>query len=65
MSESTTDRGPTSTTYRCVVGHEIPPADLDRLTDLVMLDAGARVRICREHGAPIAETKLGTGSASG
>lgn len=40
--------------YRCVVGHDISPGKLDRLTVVTNLDEGAEVRICREHGAPIA-----------
>jgi hypothetical protein len=43
--------------YSCVTGHLIPDAELDRLTEVVSLDAGAQVRICREHGAPISLTK--------
>jgi hypothetical protein len=42
------------TTYRCVVGHEIPGPELDELTEVRSLDQGAVVRLCREHGAPIA-----------
>lgn len=45
---------PRELSYRCVVGHEIVPGELDRLTVVTSLDGGAEVRICREHGAPIA-----------
>lgn len=41
-------------TYMCVTGHCIPPRELEVLTEEVELDNGARVRICKEHGAPIA-----------
>ena len=43
-------------TYRCVVGHAVPATALDERTEVVRLDDGAEVRICREHGAPIAMT---------
>lgn len=58
MKDSTAEAsrpGP-ETTYTCVAGHEIPGADLQALTQIETLDAGAEVRLCREHGAPIAET---------
>lgn len=42
------------TTYWCVVGHRVLPQELERVTEEVVLDGAARVRICREHGAPIA-----------
>ncbi|HZS94256.1 MAG TPA: hypothetical protein VFA78_05625 [Chloroflexota bacterium] len=35
-------------------GEEFEPDALDAKTEIVSLDAGAVVRICREHGAPIA-----------
>lgn len=44
------------TTYQCVVGHEIPDAELDSLTEVRSLDQRAVVRLCREHGAPVAVT---------
>lgn len=44
------------TAYHCVTGHEIPRQDLDSLTEVRSLDEGALVRICREHGSPIAIT---------
>lgn len=43
-------------TYRCVVGHVIAAGQLDALTETVSLDGGASVRVCRDHGAPIAMT---------
>jgi hypothetical protein len=45
-------------TYRCAVGHEIPSERIEELTELASLDAGASVRLCREHGAPIVVTVL-------
>ena len=42
--------------YTCTVGHAIDSARLNEDTEIVVLDAGARVRVCREHGAPVAET---------
>jgi hypothetical protein len=53
-----TDKVSTDLTYRCVVGHEIPSDLLEELTEVASLDAGASVRLCREHGAPIAVTVL-------
>jgi hypothetical protein len=45
------------TTYHCVVGHEIPAAELEARTHLWSLDGGAEVRVCAEHGTPIAITQ--------
>jgi hypothetical protein len=45
--------------YWCVVGHEIAQEQLDVETEVRTLDQGAEVRICVEHGAPIAVTKEG------
>ena len=45
---------PRELSYHCVVGHDIVTGELDRLTIVTSLDEGAEVRICREHGAPIA-----------
>lgn len=45
------------TTYHCVVGHEIPSAELETRTELWVLDGGAEVRVCAEHGAPVALTR--------
>ena len=42
------------TRYACVVGHEIPTDELQSLTEVWSLDTGAEVRVCREHGAPVA-----------
>lgn len=42
--------------YSCVVGHSVLRDALDQETEVRSLDAGAEVRICREHGAPIAES---------
>jgi hypothetical protein len=42
------------TAYRCVTGHPIAAGELDEDTTVESLDTGAVVRICREHGAPIA-----------
>jgi hypothetical protein len=47
---------PREVTYRCVVGHAVPASELDRLTAVTRLDGGAEVRLCREHGTPIAMT---------
>jgi len=47
---------PMDVTYRCVVGHEIPFERIEELTQIASLDEGASVRLCREHGAPIAVT---------
>lgn len=44
------------TTYTCVVGHEISSGEIEHMTHVESLDGGARVRLCNEHGAPIAET---------
>lgn len=43
-------------TYHCVVGHSIRPERLEDETAIWILDAGARVRVCLEHGTPIAVT---------
>lgn len=43
--------------YACVAGHPISPDHLDLDTEIVLMDAGATVRICREHGCPIAITR--------
>ena len=43
-------------------GEEIAPESLDEKTEIVSLDAGAIVRICREHGAPIAAVERSSGS---
>jgi hypothetical protein len=42
--------------YWCVVGHEISRERLDVETEIRTLDQGAEVRVCVEHGAPIAVT---------
>lgn len=42
--------------YRCVTGHDVPAASLDDLAEVQSLDEGARVLLCREHGAPITFT---------
>lgn len=39
--------------YHCSTGHSIPAADFERLSEIVTLDGGARVRVCIEHGAPV------------
>jgi hypothetical protein len=52
------------TTYHCVVGHEIPAAEVDIRTEVWRLDAGADVRVCLEHGAPIAITQQPVGGES-
>lgn len=41
--------------YRCLTGHDI--ADFLRETEEVRLDGGARMRVCREHQAPLMMTK--------
>jgi hypothetical protein len=43
--------------YCCVVGHQIPADQLDEATEVRVLDRGAKVRLCIEHGAPIAMTR--------
>jgi hypothetical protein len=40
--------------YYCVAGHVIGPKDLSAATEICLMDGGARVRICREHGTAIA-----------
>jgi hypothetical protein len=35
----------------CVTGH--PITDLSGQTELTVVDAGANLRLCREHGAPV------------
>lgn len=45
-------------------GKEFEPDALDEMTEIVSLDAGAVVRICREHGAPIAAIERASGSGS-
>lgn len=59
MSErrTTTETSERRTTYECVVGHEIAASELDSRTEIQTLDGGARVRVCVEHGAPIAMTE--------
>lgn len=56
-----TNNDATDRTYRCVVGHEIPSERIEELTEVASLDAGASVRLCREHGAPIAVSILHRG----
>lgn len=43
-------------TYQCLTGHVIGPKDLDEETRVELMDGRAEVRICVEHGAPIAVT---------
>ena len=43
-------------TFWCVAGHEVSEERLDAETEVQVLDQGARVRVCLEHGAPIAVT---------
>lgn len=45
--------------YRCLTGHEIDAVALEEETEVVTLDDGAKLRLCREHGAPIAITSEG------
>ncbi len=47
-------QAPRAIAYWCVAGHDIVASELENETETVMMDRGARVRICREHGAPIA-----------
>lgn len=55
MNDEQVSIGPKGrTAYRCVTGHEIPPEAVAECTEVVSLDEGAVVRLCREHGAPIA-----------
>lgn len=55
MNDEQVSIGPKGrTSYRCVTGHEIPPETLLVSTEVVSLDKGAVVRLCREHGTPIA-----------
>ncbi|MBV9279158.1 MAG: hypothetical protein JOZ41_03670 [Chloroflexi bacterium] len=42
--------------YACLAGHPIPDGELERLTEIAILDGGAQVRLCREHAAPIASS---------
>jgi hypothetical protein len=51
-------------TYRCLAGHDIPVVQLDESTELVTLDGGAVVRICREHGAPVSVTTVPVSGAA-
>lgn len=44
-------------TYRCLTGHVIEPEDLDTGARVELMDGRAEVRICVEHGAPIAVTR--------
>jgi hypothetical protein len=44
--------------YWCVAGHIVSQEALQRDTEIRRLDAGAEVRICREHGAPIGATAI-------
>jgi hypothetical protein len=53
------------TAYRCVTGHPIPAAELSALTEVWTLDEGAEVRVCREHGAPIAVFRPGRRADAG
>lgn len=55
MAEQTEHTGDT-VTYRCTTGHDIPAAALEVDTVVVDMDGGALVRICGEHGSPIAQT---------
>lgn len=41
-------------TYWCTVGHPIPAGALAERTEVVFLDKGAKVRVCRDHHAPVA-----------
>jgi hypothetical protein len=43
--------------YRCLAGHEIAAGELEGESEIVVMDAGAEVRICRSHGCPIAIRK--------
>jgi hypothetical protein len=54
-----------TTTYTCLVGHPIAADQLETLTELRVLDQGATVRQCREHGAPIALTTVPNGPKPG
>lgn len=45
------DSLPETPTRWCVTGHPID--DLDRQTEVVMMDSGANITVCRKHGAPI------------
>jgi hypothetical protein len=52
-----TEAGEKTERYRCVAGHEVSQERLDVETEVRTLDQGAEVRVCVEHGAPIAVTK--------
>jgi len=41
------------TGYMCSTGHSFAIDEFELLTEERTLDGGARVRICRAHGAPI------------
>ena len=43
--------------YWCVVGHEIRKDRLHVETEVQVLDQGAEICVCVEHGAPIALRK--------
>lgn len=49
--------------FACTVGHAVDGDKLDELTVVQTLDTGAEVRLCREHGAPIAMTAHDTAHA--
>ena len=46
------------TVYTCLVGHPISADQLEILTETCVLDRGATLRQCREHGTPIALTSF-------
>ncbi|GAC1473237.1 MAG: hypothetical protein PVSMB7_26950 [Chloroflexota bacterium] len=46
--------------YTCATGHIIARDDLERRTEVQSLDRGALVRVCREHGAPVAISAFNT-----
>lgn len=57
VSEEDVSLGPPGRTiYTCPTGHDIEADAVTGLTEVCTLDAGAVVRLCREHGVPVALT---------
>lgn len=52
------DAHPAQSRWRCSVGHDVP--DLTRGGEVVVLDGGAEILVCREHQAPLTVTATGT-----
>jgi hypothetical protein len=57
VSEEVVSLGPPGRTiYTCPTGHDIEAEAVRDLTEVCTLDGGAVVRLCREHGVPVALT---------